>query len=72
MRRGLKLAVLGFCAAALAALGGCAESIYPRLPNLGGIGSPLLSPNEQKKAIKDLSTEQKTHGDEAVEEIERR
>lgn len=72
MRRGFKLVILGFWVAGLAALSGCAETIYPRLPNLGGIRDKLLTPTEQEKAIKDLSTEQKTHGEQAAEEIERR
>ena len=72
MRRGFKLAVLALCIGGSASLAGCADSIYPRLPNLGGIGSPLLTPSEQQQAIDDLSTEQKTHGEHAAEEIEQR
>lgn len=72
MRRGLKLTALLICAAGAAALSGCAETIYPRLPNLGGVGSTLLTPSEQEKAIKDLTAEQKGHSAEAAEEIEGR
>jgi hypothetical protein len=72
MRRGLKLTALIICVAGSAALSGCSESIYPRLPNLGGIGSTLLTPTEQEKAIKDLTAEQKAHSAEAAEEIEGR
>jgi hypothetical protein len=72
MLRGLKLTALLLCVAGSATLSGCAESIYPRLPSLRGIGGPLLTPTEQKKAIKDLTDEQKAHGAEAAEEIEGR
>jgi hypothetical protein len=46
--------------------------LYPRLSDLTGIGQGTLSPEEQKQAINDLSKTQKTHGAEAVEEIEKR
>ncbi len=72
MRRGYKVLCLSLCVISTTLLSGCAETIYPRLPNLGGIGGNLLTPTEQEKAIKDLSTEQKTHGNEAAEEIEGR
>jgi hypothetical protein len=72
MRRGLKLTALLMCLAGSAALSGCAETIYPRLPDLGGVGSTLLTPSEQEKAIKDLTAEQKGHSAEAADEIEGR
>jgi hypothetical protein len=59
-------------AACIAGLSACGQTVYPRLSDLTGIGQGTLSPEEQKQAINDLSTAQKTHGAEAVEEIEKR
>lgn len=72
MQRAHKLVGFASCIALLAALCGCAETSYPRLPGLSGIGATLLTPKEQEKAISDLSSEQKSHGDQAAEEIEGR
>ncbi len=72
MLRGLKLATVAVCVLASAGLAGCADTVYPRLPDLGGIGSTLLTPTEQKKAISDLAAEQKNAGTQAPEEAERR
>lgn len=70
--RGIRIAALSTCFLSAVALSGCADSIYPQLPNIGALTDPVLSPEEQKQAIQDLSEEQKTHGAEAAEEIERR
>jgi hypothetical protein len=72
MQRAYKFLVLASCVALSLALAGCAETTYPRLPGLGGIGTTLLTPKEQEKAISDLATEQKSHGNQAAEEIEKR
>ena len=53
-------------------LSGCSQTVYPRLSDLTDIGKGILSPDEQRQAINDLSKEQKNHGAEAVEEIEKR
>ena len=75
MLRGIRLATSIVAIGGMVVLTGCAESIYPRLPGLGGAtksSSSLLSPAEQQKAIEDLAAEQKSHGAAAVKEIERR
>jgi hypothetical protein len=72
MLRGYKLMAVALCVVSMAGLSGCAETIYPRLPDLGGIGKNLLTPKEQEQAIKDLSAEQQTHGDAAAKAIEKR
>jgi hypothetical protein len=72
MLRGLRIAAAVLCVGAPAALSGCAETIYPRLPDLGGASSNLLTPQEQEKTINDLSSEQKSHGAEAAKAIEKR
>ncbi len=70
MLRGIKLTAAVLCVVAAASLTGCAETSYPRLPDLTGIGGNLLTPQQQQQAIKDLSTEQQTHGAEAAKSIE--
>lgn len=55
-----------------AGLSGCGRTKYPSLSDLTGIGQGTLSPEQQERTIKDLSNEQKNHGAEAVEEIEKR
>ncbi len=72
MLRGFKMTALVLCVACSAALSGCAETIYPRLPDLGGVGGNLLTPKEQEKTIKDLTAEQQKHGTEAAKTIEGR
>jgi len=72
MLRGLKTALVALSVLGVAALTGCAEVNYPRLPDLGGIGRNLLTPQEQQKTINDMRTEQETHGAEAAKEIEGR
>lgn len=72
MLRGYKLAAAALCVVGLAALSGCAETIYPRLPDLSGVGRNLLTQKEQEQAIKDLSAEQQSHGEDAAKAIEKR
>lgn len=72
MLRGFKLTAGVLCVVSLSALSGCAETIYPRLPDLGTNGGNLLTPTEQEKTIKDLASEQKSHGAEAAKAIEKR
>ncbi len=72
MLRGFKLTAGVLCVVIPAALSGCAETIYPRLPDLGTSGGNLLTPTEQEKTIKDLASEQKSHGAEAAKAIEKR
>ena len=75
MLRGIRLATMMVAVGGSVALSGCSESLYPRLPGLGGTSntnSTLLSPSEQQKAIDDLAAEQKSHGTAAAKEIERR
>lgn len=72
MLRGLKLTAGVLCVVMLAALSGCSDSIYPSLPNIGPSGSILLTQKEQEQTIKELTTEQKSHGAEAAKAIEKR
>lgn len=72
MLRGFKTAAVVLCVVGAAALSGCSQAIYPRLPDLGNVGGNLLTPSEQEKAIKDLTAEQKTHGAQAAKDIEAR
>jgi hypothetical protein len=72
MLRGFKLTAGVLCVVIPAALSGCADTIYPRLPALGQSGGNLLTPTEQEKTIKDLTSEQKSHGAEAAKAIEKR
>ena len=69
MKTTFRLLVTAVC---IAGLSGCGQNLYPRLSDITGIGQGTLSPEEQKQAINDLSKVQKTHGAEAVEEIEKR
>ena len=56
MLRGFKLTAGVLCVVIPAALSGCAETIYPRLPRLGASVGNLLTPTEQQeKTIKDLT-----------------
>jgi hypothetical protein len=56
MPRAITIIAYGVCVALMgAALSGCAETTYPSLPGLPSVGDSLLTPNEQEKAIKDLS-----------------
>jgi hypothetical protein len=71
MLRGLKLIAGVLCVVMLAALSGCADTIYPRLPDIGGGAGNLLTPTEQEKTIKDLTSEQKSHGADAARAIEK-
>lgn len=64
------IATMG-CLTVLSGMYGCAETMYPSLSDVAGIGG-ILSPEQQQQAISDLSTVQKTHGEEAAEEIEAR
>ena len=70
MLRGFKTAALAMSLFGLAGLAGCAETSYPTLPSLGGIGSPLLTKEQQQKTINDMKTEQENHGAETAKEIE--
>ena len=72
MLRGFKLTAGVLCVLISAALCGCAETIYPRLPDIGGSIGNVLTPSEQEKTIKDLTSEQKSHGAEAAKAIEKR
>jgi hypothetical protein len=72
MLRGFKLTAGVLCVVVPAALSGCADTIYPRLPDLSVSGGNLLTPTEQEKTIKDLTSEQKSHGAEAAKAIEKR
>lgn len=72
MLRGFKLTAGVLCVVLPAALSGCADSIYPRLPDLTPTGGNLLTPTQQEKTIKDLTAEQKNHGAEAARAIEKR
>jgi hypothetical protein len=72
MLRGFKLTAGVLCVVIPAALSGCADTIYPRLPDLSVSGGNLLTPTEQEKTIKDLTSEQKSHGAEAAKAIEKR
>jgi hypothetical protein len=54
-----------------AALSGCSDTIYPRLPDIGVGAGHLLTPSEQEKTIKDLTSEQKSHGADAARAIEK-
>ena len=72
MLRGFKLTAGVICVVIPAALSGCADTIYPRLPDLGPSGSNLLTPSEQEKTIKDLTSQQQSHGAEAAKAIEKR
>jgi hypothetical protein len=47
-----------------AALCGCAETTYPSLPGLPSSNDSLLSPEQQQKTIKDLSSEKSQTGEE--------
>ncbi|MBX2804456.1 MAG: hypothetical protein KTR19_00670 [Hyphomicrobiales bacterium] len=69
MKTTVRLLIAAIC---VVGLSGCGQTLYPRLSGLKGIGQGILSPEEQKQAINDLSDEQKTHGADAVEEIEQR
>jgi hypothetical protein len=71
MLRGIKLTAFAVCLMGTAALSGCADTIYPRLPSLTSNAGSLLTPTEQQKAIQDLTAEQKQHGSKAAEEIQR-
>ncbi|MGB0085592.1 MAG: hypothetical protein WBP94_09510 [Rhodomicrobiaceae bacterium] len=70
MLRGFKTAAVVLCVVGSAGLSGCAETSYPRLPDLTGIGHDLLTPQQQQQAIKDLSTEQQARGTDAAKAIE--
>ncbi|WP_088348841.1 MULTISPECIES: hypothetical protein [Rhodomicrobium] len=72
MQRSFKTAIVLLCVVCSAGLSGCADSLYPRLPDLGGTSSNLLTPQQQEQTIKDLTTEQRTHGAEAAKTIEAR
>jgi hypothetical protein len=72
MLRGLRTAAVALSLTGSAGLYGCAETSYPTLPSLGGIGSTLLTKEQQQKTIADMKTEQETHGAEAAKEIEGR
>jgi hypothetical protein len=64
MPRALSKIVCWVCIASLgAALAGCAETTYPTLPTIPSVGDSLLSPTEQQKAIKDLSSERAQTGE---------
>jgi hypothetical protein len=67
-----RIAITVLCLAGMTGLSGCGQSLYPRLSNLTGIGDSALTPEQQQQAITDLATEQKAHGTQAVEEIEKR
>jgi hypothetical protein len=71
MLRGIKLTAFAVCVFGTAALAGCADTIYPRLPSLTSNAGSLLTPTEQQKAIQDLTAEQKQHGSKAAEQIQR-
>jgi hypothetical protein len=71
MLRGLKLTAAVLCVGIAAALSGCADTIYPRLPDIGGAASNLLTPSERDKTIKDLTSEQQSHGADAARAIEK-
>jgi hypothetical protein len=72
MLRGFRLTAGVLCVLVPAALSGCAETIYPRLPDIGGSIGTLLTPSEQEKTIKDLTSEQQSHGADAAKAIEKR
>lgn len=72
MLRGFKLTAGVLCVVIPAALSGCAETIYPRLPDVGASVGNLLTPKEQEKTIKDLTSEQQSHGTDAAKAIEKR
>jgi hypothetical protein len=64
MPHALKQMAYWVCIAASGAvLAGCAETSYPTLPTIPSVGDSLLSPNEQQKAIKDLSSERAQTGE---------
>jgi hypothetical protein len=71
MLRGLKLTAGVLCVMMPAALSGCADAVYPRLPDAGGAASNLLTPAEREKTIKDLTSEQQSHGADAAKAIEK-
>ena len=63
MPRALSKIVCWLCVAVAGmVLAGCAETSYPSLPTLPNIGN-LLSPSQQEKAIKDLSSERAQTGE---------
>jgi hypothetical protein len=72
MLRGLKITAGVLCVVIPAALSGCADAIYPRLPDLGTGSGNLLSQKEQEQTIKELTSEQKSHGADAAKAIEKR
>ena len=72
MPRGLRLTAFWVCiAVAGVTLAGCAETTYPELPTVPAVRDSLLTPSEQEKAIRDLSSE-KVHGSQAEKKIEGR
>jgi hypothetical protein len=44
------------------ALAGCSSASYPPLPDLGGIGQTLLTPDQQQAKIKELAAAQANAG----------
>jgi hypothetical protein len=69
MQRGFKTALVVLCVVGSAGLSACSNVVYPSLPSLGGSTGNLLTPQQQEQTIKDLTTEQKTHGAEAAKDI---
>lgn len=62
---------IGALIALAAALSGCAsDSSYPTLPDLARIPQKLLTPQEQKQAIRELSEQKDTERAAAIKKIE--
>lgn len=62
---------LGALTVLAVALAGCAsDSSYPTLPDLTRIPQKLLTPQEQKQAIRELSEQKETERAAAIKKIE--
>jgi hypothetical protein len=69
-RRRAVLAVVAAAAGIALCIAGCSQAIPTQLPELIADARQVLSDEEQKRAIDELTSKQETHAREAVRQIE--
>jgi hypothetical protein len=69
-RRRAGLAAVAAAAGTALWIAGCSQVLPTQLPELTSVPRKVLSEEEQKKAIDELSAKKETHHDEAIRQIE--
>jgi hypothetical protein len=71
-RRRVRLAAVAGAAGAVLWIAGCSQVLPTQLPELVSVSRKVLSEEEQKKAIDELTAKKATHQGEAIKQIESR